>query len=277
MNEEVNTPMMNAAGGLGRQSGSQRKPITLVGPQLSFQTSEAVKMLRANIQFSGFDKKVVSLTSCQPNEGKSYIAYELAKSMAEQGKKTLLIDCDIRKSVLKARLNIQEKLPGLSDFLCGRAKIGEIINKTDNPFLGIVLAGAVSPNPSELLSSGLFGQMIDVMKAHYDYLIIDSAPLGEVIDAALVAKRCDGTILVVESGSADRRQAARVKGQLQAAGTHILGVVLNKMGGHGHGYYGKKGYGYYGKKGYGYGYGYGEVSNGQGSTVTEETSSKNEQ
>lgn len=222
--------------------------------QLSFQTSEAFKMLRANIQFSGYGLRAISVTSCNANEGKSFVAFELAKSLAELGKRTLFLDCDIRNSKMQTRLGVKSGMPGLTDFLVGEAQIGDILCKVTNvPKLHIIFAGAVSPNPSELLSSSLFGNLCDVLKKNYDYIIMDTAPLGAVIDAAVIGKQCDGTVLVIEAAGTDRKQAQRVKGRLEAAGIRILGVVLNKAGAGGSAYDYKK-YGY----GYGDYYGYGE-------------------
>ncbi len=227
--------------------------------QLSFQTSEAIKMLRANIQFSGYGLRAISLTSCNAGEGKSFVSFELAKSLAELGKRTLFLDCDIRNSKIQTRLGIRSGAPGLTDFLVGKAQVGDILCKAANvPHLHMIFAGSVSPNPSELLSSSLFGNLCDALKKNYDYIIMDTAPLGAVIDAAIIGKQCDGTVLVVEAAGTDRKQAQRVRGRLEAAGIRILGVVLNKAGAGGSAYdYKKYGYGeYY--------YSYGEQSSGKG-------------
>lgn len=222
--------------------------------QLSFQASESIKMLRANIQFSGYGLRAISLTSCNANEGKSFVSFELAKSLAELGKRTLFLDCDIRNSRMQTRLGVRSGTPGLTDFLVGKAQIGDILCKASNvPHLHMIFAGSVSPNPSELLSSSLFGNLCDALKKNYDYIIMDTAPLGAVIDAAVIGKQCDGTVLVIEAAGTDRKQAQRVKGRLEAAGIRILGVVLNKAGAGGSAYDYKK-YGY----GYGDYYGYGE-------------------
>ena len=223
--------------------------IKIAAAELSFATNEAIKMLRANIQFSGYGKRAIAVTSCQPNEGKSFISFELARSLAELGERTLYLDCDIRNSIAQARLGVTEKLQGLSDFRVGKAQIGDILCKTDIPHLHLIFAGFLSPNPAELLSEELFERLCEVLKKNYDYIIMDTAPLGMVIDAAIIAKQCDGTIIVVKSGSTDRRLAQQVKGRLEAADAHILGVVLNEAGG-GHGGYGYGGYGY-GEYGYG--------------------------
>ena len=229
------------------------RTIKIQTEELGFQTNEAIKMLRANIQFSGYGMKAIAMTSCHANEGKSFVSFELAKSLAELGERTLYLDCDIRNSVAQARLGVTEKLPGLSDFLVGKAQIGDILCKTDVPHLHMIFAGSLSPNPAELLSEDLFERLCDALKKNYDYIIMDTAPLGLVIDAAIIAKQCDGTIMVIKAGDTDRKQAQQVKARLEAANVRILGVVLNKAGG-GHSGYGYGGYGEYG---------YGEKASGK--------------
>lgn len=229
------------------------RTIKIQTEELGFQTNEAIKMLRANIQFSGYGMKAIAMTSCHANEGKSFVSFELAKSLAELGERTLYLDCDIRNSVAQARLGVTEKLPGLSDFLVGKAQIGDILCKTDVPHLHMIFAGSLSPNPAELLSEDLFERLCDALKKNYDYIIMDTAPLGLVIDAAIIAKQCDGTIMVIKAGDTDRNQAQQVKARLEAANVRILGVVLNEAGG-GHSGYGYGGYGEYG---------YGEKASGK--------------
>lgn len=229
------------------------RTIKIQTEELGFQTNEAIKMLRANIQFSGYGMKAIAMTSCNANEGKSFVSFELAKSLAELGERTLYLDCDIRNSVAQARLGVTEKLPGLSDFLVGKAQIGDILCKTDVPHLHMIFAGSLSPNPAELLSEDLFERLCDALKKNYDYIIMDTAPLGLVIDAAIIAKQCDGTIMVIKAGDTNRKQAQQVKARLEAANVRILGVVLNEAGG-GHSGYGYGGYGEYG---------YGEKASGK--------------
>jgi len=246
--------------------------IKLKPNKISFATSEAIKMLRANIQFSGYKIKAVSVISFHPNEGKSFISYELALSLAEQGKKTIYVDCDLRKSVMQARLKISTHLSNLTEYLCGNKTADEIIYDTENPCLSMIFAGIGSPNPSELLSEDLFDELCAKLKDEYDYIVFDTTPIGSVIDGAIVSQKCNGTVIVIESGGTDRSDAIRMKNQLETANANVLGVVVNKVGignsGYYYPYYKKHGYGYYGKhhKGrYGYGqygrYGYGQYGN----------------
>lgn len=216
---------------------------------IPFQVREAINVLRGNIQLSGYNMKVVAITSALAHEGKSSIAFRLAKSLAGLQKRTLYLDCDIRNSMTITRYDIQQRPDGLSEFLCGAVPLTDIICRTDDPWMDMIFTGAIAPNPSELVSGTLFRQMIAYLKDAYDYVIVDAPPINPVIDGTIIAKECDGTLLVVESGVTDRMQAIRAKRQLEYAGVKIIGSVLNKIGTK------KSGYGY----GYGhYGYGYGE-------------------
>lgn len=238
------------------------KTINLKIGDLSFSAREAINVLRGNIQLSGYDMKVVAVTSAVANEGKSAVAFRLAKSMAALKKRTIYVDCDIRNSVTKKRYHIFEKTVGLSEYLCGNIGIYDMIYRTDDPWMHIIFTGAAAPNPSELISGAMFSELIAQLRKHYDYVVVDTAPVNLVIDGALAAKQCDGTVLVVESGVTERAQAMRAKQQLEYAGARILGVVLNKIGTKKSGYGYQYGYGYGKKYGYGYGkkygYGYGE-------------------
>lgn len=217
---------------------------------LPFQAREAINVLRGNIQLSGYDLKVISITSALANEGKSSIAFHLAKSLAGLNKKVVYLDCDIRNSITMIRYQIQGNIVGLSEFLCGRVHLNDIIYQTDDQWMDMIFTGAVAPNPSELVSGPLFKELLNQLRGMYEYVIVDAPPVNPVIDGALISRECDGTILVVSSGITERAQVIRAKRQLEFAGIKVLGAVLNKVGMKRGGY----GYGY----GYDYGYGYGE-------------------
>lgn len=212
----------------------------------NYRTKEAFKTLRSNIEFSGNNLKVIMFTSCTPNEGKSSVSMEVAKAFADAGYRTLLIDADMRKSVLVGRYKTGAVKKGLSQNLIGKAKATETICVTDVDNLYVIFAGPVPPNPSELLGGTTFTSLLEAVKVVFDIIIVDTPPLGSVIDAAVVAKQCDGTILVVENNAVSYKFAQRVKEQLDVADAKILGVVLNKVNMDSKGYYGHYGK-YYGK------------------------------
>lgn len=221
--------------------------------RLDFQGREAYKTLRSNIQFCGSDIKIIGLTSCIPNEGKSSVSLNLAISMAEAGKKTVFVDADLRKSVLVGRYRINQSLRGLAHYLSGINSKDDIIYQSNIDNLYMIFSGPVPPNPSELLGGEKFTDLIKKLSEEYDYVIIDTPPLGSVIDSAVIAKVCNGMILVIEANNISYKFAQKVKQQLEMTGCPILGAVLNKVD------ISEKGYGkYYGKY---YSHEYGKETN----------------
>ena len=197
-------------------------------PELTYTMREAMNQLKVNIEFTGEDVKTILVTSCNPNEGKSTVAFQLACSMARDDKKVCYMDADIRKSVFNIRYKVISagKITGLAHLLSG--DVSEIVHTTNVKNLDLVLAGQNIPDPTMLFKSKRFDMLIEVLRNHYDYVIIDTAPLGAVIDAAIIAPKCDGTVLVIEDKSTSGRQAQKVVKQLELANANMLGVVLNK-------------------------------------------------
>jgi len=190
---------------------------------------EAYKSLRTNIQFFGTEVKVIGITSTVPNEGKSTVSINLAKELAQNGKEVLFIDCDLRGTVVLKTISSKGKLNGLTNFLVGQCQLKDIVFNTNYKNLDMVFTGPLPPNPAELQGSKQFKKMIDYLSEIYDYIIIDTAPLGVVIDAAVVSKCCDGMVIVVEHDSISYKHINKVKHQLEVADSKILGVVLNKI------------------------------------------------
>lgn len=228
--------------------------------ELGYGKREAFNSLRTNLNFCGDNVKVIVATSCTPDEGKSSTVMELARSMAENDKKVLLIDADLRKSVLVGRYHaVKEKskdmdarIDGLTHYLAGKAKMEEVICTTNIENLDIIFAGRTTPSPTELLDNKYFEDLLAYARETYEVVLIDSPPLGSVIDTAIIAPKCDGTILVVEAKKCSYRFIQDVKKQLELTGVRILGVVLNKVQIEKGGYYNRYYRGYY--KGYYSGY-----------------------
>ncbi len=199
----------------------------------SYTKTESLRALKTNLQFCGDDVKTILFTSSVPNEGKSTVTFDLARSLTESGKSVLMIDTDMRKSVLVGRLRAKtvgkEEIQGLSHYLSGQKKLTDVLYATQIPKLFMIFAGPSVPNPTEILEKRYFAELMDFARGQFDYVLIDCAPIGAAIDAAIVAKHCDGAVLVVAQGVANSRMINSVKKQLEASGVRILGAVLNKV------------------------------------------------
>lgn len=212
--------------------------------------AEAYRTLRTNIQFSSFDKavKTIVVTSSGPGEGKSTTSANLAVVMAENGNKTILIDCDQRKSKLH-KLFFKSNEKGLSDVLVGKIQFEEAVQKTEVENLDILTTGTRPPNPAELLASKKMQNFIEMLREKYEYVIMDTPPIIAVTDAQLLASHADGCILVVASSDVERDAAIKAKQLLQKVNANILGVVINKLEIREKGYYGYYYHYYYGNDG----------------------------
>lgn len=204
---------------------------------------EAIKTLRTNIQFTGKNVKTIMFTSCFPNEGKSDVTFQLCQEIGNMGKRVLLIDADIRKSAYVSLYRIKQKVNGLSQYLSGQLAKEFLIYQTNFLNVDIIFAGPMAPNPSELLEEEAFRELLAEVRGYYDYIIIDTPPVGSVIDAAIIAKESDGAVLVIESERVSYKVAQKSMEQLEKTGCKILGAVLNKVNIEKNKYYGK--YDYY--------------------------------
>lgn len=201
--------------------------------------SEAYRTLRTNIQFSSLDKKLkkIVVTSSGPNEGKTTTALNLAVTLAQNGHKIILLDCDMRKPSIHKRLKMSN-MTGISDILVGEVLLNKAINKGPVENLDIITSGTRPPNPAELLSSQRMLGFLEELEKEYEYIIIDTPPVLMVTDAQVLSKYADGTLLVVASGEAEKDAVKRAKELLDKVEANIIGVVLNKLDTSRRGYYG---------------------------------------
>ena len=193
------------------------------------KAEEYYNALRTNIQLSGDNLKVITISSVEPSEGKSTTSTNIALAFARAGYKTLLIDADIRNSVMSGVFKSREKITGLTDYLAGTQDLSNGLCETNVENLFMIQSGAVSPNPTALLQSTNFELMIETLRKYFDYIIVDTAPIGVVIDAAIIVQKCDASILVTEAGGTKRRDVQKAKVQLEQTGIPFLGIVLNKF------------------------------------------------
>jgi capsular exopolysaccharide synthesis family protein len=197
--------------------------------ELDYKSSEAYKALRTNIQFCGNNIKLLCFTSCLPNEGKSSVSFHLAVSFSELGKRIIFVDADLRRSTIVGRYKPDQAVSGLTHYLSGQKLMDEVIYETNIPNLDMIFAGPVPPNPAELLGNDYFTNLLNVLREDYDFVIIDTPPIGSVVDSVIISKGCDGTVLVVEANAISYKLAQKVKKQLEQVNSKIIGVVLNKL------------------------------------------------
>ena len=201
-------------------------------PPLSFACGEAVNMLCTNLSFSGENVKRVMITSCHASEGKSYLSMNLLRTMAKLGRRIVMVDCDLRRSNIVEHYGIafpgvKEPL-GLSHLLAGMAEEADVIYETDIPGGYMVPVGRTVSNSLPLLNSSRFPTLMETLGQRFDYAIIDAPPIGLVIDAAQIAKYCDGTLLVVGYNTVSRQELLDAKEQIDQTGCPILGAVINR-------------------------------------------------
>ena len=226
---------------------------------LPYAMEEAINRLRVNIGFLGSDIRKIMIISTFPDEGKSTIAINLWRQMAEAGTKTLLLDIDMRKSVFKEKhvpdLPKDETFYGTSDYLAGNAEIEDAIWQTQFESGHIMINMENVVNPSILLESDRFTEMLDYFSKNYRYTFVDAPPLDLVSDGERIGSKCDGAILVIRAGSTPTGAVKSTIAQLERAGCPVLGVVLNRVENSKRGYY--SGRSYYGRSYYGGEYYYG--------------------
>lgn len=191
--------------------------------------AEAYRTLRTNIQYSSFDKeiKTIVVTSAEAAEGKSTVSGNLALSFAQNEKKVIIVDCDLRKPSVHKNFKISN-LIGLSEVLIGKEKLENVIQHR-NENLDILPSGKIPPNPSEMLSSTAMTKLIEILRNEYDVIILDSPPLGAVTDAQVLSTKADGTILVVRAQRTNRDVVIEAKNLLTKVDANIIGTVLHAV------------------------------------------------
>lgn len=202
-------------------------------PQQEYAGAEAINTLCTNLSFSGADIKKIMVTSCHASEGKSYLTMNIMRTMAKLGKTTALVDVDLRRSSITSSYGIQfvnpERKMGLAHFLAGKAEEEDVIYRTNIDGAYMVPIGREVSNPLQLLNSQRFEQLLNDLAQRVDYVLVDTPPLGMVIDGAQIAKYCDGALLAVSYNTVRRQELIETKNQLEQTGIPILGAVLNMV------------------------------------------------
>lgn len=190
--------------------------------------SEQYRLIRTNILFSSVDEEIksVMVTSPEQADGKSTTALNLAIVLAQQGKKVLLVDTDLRKPSIHYSFQASN-IVGITNILKKETDLEGTISSTLVPNLEILTSGDIPPNPSELLNSRAMEKVMMEIEERYDYVVYDTPPVLAVTDAQIIANRCDGVVLVVASGKTHKERAIRAKELLEKAKSRILGVVVN--------------------------------------------------
>lgn len=224
--------------------------LTIEKRDLPYEIDEEIKTLRTNLLLCGDDKRIVMITSCLGSEGKSSIAWELARSLSDLGRRVFLVDADLRRSVFNQRVVLGTIQQGLTHYLAGQSSLEDAMYNCEGTRITVMPAGTAPPNPSELLAGERMTRLLQESRKAFDYVLVDCAPLGMVVDASVVAPHCDGSLLLIESGVISYRFAQEVMSKLRNAHCPVLGVVLNKVDRTKSKYYGHYGkYGKYGKYG----------------------------
>ena len=200
---------------------------------LSYPVEEAINTLCTNLSFSGENVKKIMVTSSHADEGKSFVTMNIMRTMARLGKDVAFVDGDLRKSVVTSKYGLRfeenSEKKGLAHYLAGMAEESEVIYRTNIQGAYMVPVGRDVQNALPLLNSPRLGHLLDTLAENVDYVLVDAAPVGTVIDAAQIAKSCDGVLIVVNYNSVRYQELLDVKEQLEATGCPILGTVLNKV------------------------------------------------
>jgi capsular exopolysaccharide synthesis family protein len=210
------------------QKSNDRRPIMVRNP--NGPEAESFRRVRAGLRFASIDKDVhvILVTSALPAEGKTTLSIDLSLAIAETGARVLLIDADFRRPRVAERLSAEGAV-GLTTVLVGGVSLEDARRRYGSASLDLLLSGEVPPNPSELLSSTKMAQVLGELSVEYDVVIVDTAPVLSVADATLLAPHVDLTLLVVDASKSRKAQLTRAIRALEGAGSHISGIVLNRV------------------------------------------------
>jgi len=199
--------------------------------EMDYSGTEALNTICSNLIFAGRDVKKIVMTSCTAGEGKSFLTMHIAQNLARRGKSVVLVDADLRRSYLIKRYGMETdgEWRGLAHFLAGYDDLDDVVYATDLDNVYVIPTGRDVANPIQLLDTQHFEDMMNVLARRFDFVIVDAPPVGLVIDAAEIAKVCDGAVLVIEYNKTRRRDILDAQKQIAQAGCTVLGCIINKV------------------------------------------------
>lgn len=202
-------------------------------PKLDYAATEAVNTLCNNITFTSENVKTLLLTSCREHEGKSSLSICVWNTLAEMGYKAVIIDADLRRSMLNGRCGLhfnEGDGKGLAHFLSQNTVTeDDIVYETNIKNAYLVPLGREVVNSMQLLSNNRLGRLLTFLKEKFDYIIIDTPPVGAIVDAATIARNCDGALIVVTQNRTTKQEVLNAKTQIERTGCPVLGTVLNRV------------------------------------------------
>ena len=198
---------------------------------MNFQGAEALNSICTNLSFVGRNMKRFLFTSCTENEGKSSLVMHIMQNLAQRNKRVVVVDCDLRKSVLLAHFDIymEGEITGLAHYLAGYNSLEEVIYATDIPGAYLIPAGKDIANPMPLLDSEDFKQLMDYLAQNFDVVLVDAPPIGMVVDAAVIGKYCDGSVMVVAHGKRRKSELVDAVKQIRQSGCPVIGCIINRV------------------------------------------------
>ena len=214
---------------MSKKRNIRNRANTLINEKSSFAIVEAYKAARTNLMFklmNDNNKKCIAITSSEASEGKTTTCINLANTFAQSGSNVLVIDADMRRPSVHRFLEVQRS-PGLSDKICGFSEDEPCIYRTKYENLYVMPAGSIPPNPAELLLSNRMDAFLDVFKKNFDYIFIDTPPIGIVTDAAVIGSKCGGVLFVVRQDVSRKDRIKKSLDSLKQVGIDVYGFILN--------------------------------------------------
>ncbi len=200
--------------------------------QPEYVGTEAFNTLCTNLSYCGNDIRKVMITSRYATEGKSYVSMNLMRSLAKLGRRVVLVDADLRASAIQEEYKLRFNAPsraGLSEYLAGRCAIEEALYQTDIAGACMIPAGREAPNPLQLLDTEHMGQLLDWLAGQFDVVLVDTPPVGLLVDGIALGKFCDGALLVVSYRKGKRKEIRQAVQNIDKTGCKTLGAVLNNV------------------------------------------------